>query len=173
MMKLPREVREENPLALVAPWSNAVGSLEDPAILDSVLSSLHSALPKGAGLPQGDTIFSLGLGALFARQIWTRGGERSDANASAALHDAVTRDPSCPGLTHLARAVVGLTLCARWDATLAPVDEQLYRNLRKLVDGADPDATFWADYIGAVAAVLATIVPCWPRTKHRIEQAIR
>ncbi len=171
MVKLPRNVREENPLGLISP-SACSRQQEDASILTSVLSSLRSALPGGIDLSRAKTIFTLGLDTLFARQIWARMGERGEANASAALHDAVARDPSCPGMTHLARAVVGLTLCARWDATLGPVDGPLYLGLRKLADGADPDTSFWADYVGAVAATLATIVPCWPRTTERIGEAI-
>ena len=174
MMKLPRAIREQNPLELITALESpsAVGR-EDPRILESVLSSLLSALPEGVDLSRVNTVFSLGLGALFARQIWVRAGERSDANASAVLHDAVARDPSCPGLTHLARAVVGLTLCARWDTSLAPVDEQLYHSLRALVVAADAEAEFWAEYIGAVADVLATLIPAWPRTKDRVPRAIQ
>ncbi|KAH8884523.1 hypothetical protein GQ53DRAFT_810856 [Thozetella sp. PMI_491] len=173
MMKLDRALREENPLTLILPPPPWVANQEDAATLRSIVSSLRSALPKSVDFSATNTIFTLGLESVFARQIWARTGERPDANASAVLHEAITRDPSCPGLTHLARAVLGLTLCARWDSTLGPVDEPLYQRLRDLANTSDSDTSVWADYIGVTSATLASVVPCWPRTADRIGRTIR
>lgn len=171
MMKLPREIREGNPISLMSmPLATSpIMHAEDQEALQAVVSTLQAAVPATEAL----SIFTLGLELLFARQIWAGAGEDGDANASACLHNLVTRDPSCPGLTHLARAVLGLTLCARWGTNLAPIDQQMRRSLRQLVNGADEDANFWIDYIGAVAAVMATVIPTWPRTTQRIRDAIK
>lgn len=172
VMKLPRAIRESNPLGLIGvplPMSGSTSLGDEAAVVQSVVTTLQMALPPTEAL----TVFSIGTAPLFARQIWVNSGEDGDANASAALHDVVTRDPSCPGLTHLARAVLGLTLCARWGSSLGPIDQQLRSSLRALLDAADADAAFWADYIGAVAAVMTSVVPAWPRAAKRLEEAIR
>lgn len=171
MMKLPRQVREGNPLNLIGVSlpTNFQTSPDSQESLQAVVTTLKAALPATTPL----NIFTLGLEFLFARQIWTGAGQDGDANASTCLHDLVTRDLSCPGLTHLARAVLGLTLCARWGSSLGPLDQQLHSSLRKLLDSADESAYFWAEYIGAVAAVIATVVPACPRTAERIGKAIK
>ena len=161
MMKLPRDIRESNPLDLVGfPLSVAphVSSIQDET-LQAVSASLRSALPQ----TEAPTVFSLGLGPLFSGLIWSGSGEGRDTNASAALHEVITKHPDHPGLTHLTRAVLGLTLCARWGSSLGPIDQQLRDNLQRLVDSADEHASFWAEYTGAVASVLTSAIPSWPR----------
>lgn len=175
MMSLPREIRESNPLTLseaAMEGSVALAQVKQLATIQQVVDTLQSALPPGLDLPLTTTIFGLQLGALYTNQIWTGLGEDADTNASAALHNAVNC-PDAPGLTHLSRAVLGLTLCARWGAGLGPIDHQLNQNLRVLVDSADPDTSFWADYTGAVTAALAMLVRTWPKTQHAIGDNIR
>ncbi|KAK3337231.1 Ppx/GppA phosphatase family-domain-containing protein [Cercophora scortea] len=176
MMKLPRKIRESNPLASIhaseAP-STASAQGQQAEVQEAVLKTLLSAFPANLGFAGTTTIFGLDLGPLYASHIWDRTGQDSEANAAAALHDAVTRSPGSPGLTHLARAVLGLTLCARWGANLAPIDQRLHQNLRALVDAADPDATFWADYMGAVTAALTRLVTTWPRNQGVVDDHIR
>jgi retrograde regulation protein 2 len=137
-----------------------------------VVECLSCAVPLGVR-EEVATIFSHGLALEFVRQIWAHAGEDGDANAAHALHDAVTREPSCPGLTHQARAVLGLTACARWGGGLGPADRTLRDNLRMLVEARDPRASFWAEYIGVAAAVMATLVPARPRSPDAIAGMIR
>ncbi|KAK4202238.1 putative retrograde regulation protein [Triangularia verruculosa] len=173
MMMLPREIRDSNPLSLPddVGSSFASGQKPDGATLNEVLSTLHSAFPSTFELTSVANVFGLQLGALYASHIWGRMGESDAANASSALHDAINH-PDTPGLTHLARAVLGVTLCARWGANLGPIDQQLHRNLRELIDNADPAAAFWADYTGAVTAALAMVIPAWPRSSGDIKDKI-
>ncbi|KAK3943660.1 putative retrograde regulation protein [Diplogelasinospora grovesii] len=176
MMKLPYAIRESNPLALlVAPIAPSLASAhgEQTTQMHLVLDTLISALPDDAPSSRTATVFGQQLGPLFACHIWARTGQDADLNASAALHDAVTGYPGYPGLTHFGRAVLGLTLCARWGAGLGPIDHQLHRNLRELVDRTDSNASFWADYIGAVAAALARVVTAWPVSPDAIKDTIR
>ncbi|KAL1874399.1 hypothetical protein VTK73DRAFT_372 [Phialemonium thermophilum] len=173
MMKLPRELRESNPLDLIGvPCSAAGGAnsgLEDS--LQSVMLTLRSALPHANIL----SVFTLGLGPVFTRKLWDGIGNESGINASVSLHEAVRQDPGCPGLTHLARAILGLTLCARWAPTskLLPLDRQIRDGFRRLAGTTDLQASFWAHYIGAVAAVMTTVVPAWPRSPRRVIEAIK
>jgi len=175
MMMLPREIRESNPLSHLHTHTEPLLSLKystENSVLHDVMDAISSALPENVDhAPM--TVFSLHLGALYTSQVWTHVGDDADANASASLHDAISHNPGCPGLTHLARAVLGLTRCARWGAYLGPADQQLYQSLRTLVTRADPRALFWIDYIGAITAVLASVVTCWPRNQGAIQNTIR
>ncbi|KAJ0313866.1 retrograde regulation protein 2 [Colletotrichum fioriniae] len=180
LMKLPKSVRESNPLEALAGFpiqgheeSGGAGSGGDLAVAQAILRTLYGAVPKNVDVSRTPTVFSLGLGPLFARQVWIHQGEDDDANASYALHEAVTRDPSAPGLTHLARAVLGLTVCARWGSNLGPIDAQLYGNLRGLVAEAKLESVFWAEYLGAVAAVMVDLVPAWPTSVEELESTLR
>ena len=147
MVRLPQEIRESDPLDCLQP----------EASLQGIVDLLSSALPADYSGPK--TVFGLGLGRLFASKIWSHAGDDAFANASAALHNAITEHPDCPGLSHAARAIMALTLCARWGGSVTPADEQLLTNLRALADTVHPDAVFWAGYIGAVAGVLAKLAP--------------
>ncbi|OHE93628.1 Ppx/GppA phosphatase [Colletotrichum orchidophilum] len=178
LMKLPKSVRESNPLEALAGFpiqapeeNGATGG--DLAVAQAILRTLYGAVPKNVDVSRTPTVFSLGLGPLFARQVWIHQGEDDDANASYALHEAVTRDPSAPGLTHLARAVLGLTVCARWGSNLGPIDAQLYENLRGLVAEAKSESVFWAEYLGAVAAIMVDLVPAWPQSVEELESTLR
>ncbi|KAH6650640.1 Ppx/GppA phosphatase family-domain-containing protein [Chaetomium tenue] len=174
MMSLPPDIRESNPLTQ---FGDIMGNPE-PSIMDSdlasvadVLDALRSAFPPSLNLATTTTVFSLQLGTLYAHQIWAQLGCEAEKNASTTLHNAISC-PDQPGLTHLARAVLGVTTCARWGASLAPIDEHLYKSLRALMDAADPDATFWADYTGAVTAAMAALVKNWPKTQRAIQDKI-
>jgi retrograde regulation protein 2 len=175
MMTLPPEIRDSNPLTYRGDdVGNSVPSVPDAdsASVQDVLEVLRSAVPSTLALTATPTVFGLQLGAHYVRQIWTRLGDDADTNASAVLHNAVSC-PDQPGLTHLARAVLGVTLCARWGATLAPIDVQLHHNLRALIEAADPDAVFWADYIGAVTAAMTMFIRSWPKAHRAIRDTVR
>ncbi|KAI6087095.1 Ppx/GppA phosphatase [Hypoxylon rubiginosum] len=163
-MKLPKAMREENPLPLLHQVSDKVELDVLQSVIDVVQSSLHPGVDR-SNIP---TVFSLGLGSLFVNSIWTRFGESGDANAAFELHQATTRDPSTPSFTHLARAILGLTLCNRWGAGLGPIDKILYANLQELVARANPDAYFLTEYIGAVARLIAMVCPTKPNTPDKL-----
>jgi len=174
MMKLPRHIRESNPLFQIYDPPTSLVAEEPVTIrLQAVVLKLLSALPKNIDSNNLTTIFKFHQGHLYASQIWEGMGNDSDTNAAAALHDAITRDSGCPGLTHLARAIYGLTLCARWGGGIGSIDQQLYQNLQSLVEASNPDATFWAAYVGAVAAALAWLVPAMPKGNGGIDDLVR
>ncbi|KAM0329845.1 hypothetical protein ACHAQA_004010 [Verticillium albo-atrum] len=167
-MKLPKTVRESNPLEVLA----GVSSQDLPVAL-AVLETLRSAVPQSVDIAEIPSIFSLGLELLFVRQIWIHQGKDDDTNASNALHEAITRDSGAPGLTHIARSILALAVCSRWGGSLGPVDTELHRNLKRLVGDIHVDAHFWADYLGAVAAVIADIIPAWPTSPDAIASDLR
>ncbi|KAI1419271.1 Ppx/GppA phosphatase [Xylaria sp. FL1777] len=166
-MKLPISVREASPLPLLHHGKNT-----SPAALDAVIKMIQSALPSSMDYSNIPTVLTLGLGPLFASEIWLRSGEPSESNASFQLHQSLDRDPSVPGFTHLARSVLGLTLCFRWGATLGPIDQQLFIGLQKLVRQESPEAIFWAEYIGGVAHLLSQLYPRMPEDEEQLEKAV-
>ncbi|KAI0543120.1 Ppx/GppA phosphatase [Xylaria digitata] len=167
-MKLPLAIREASPLPLLH-HGNAV----NPVALDAVINLIQSALPSSMDHSNTPTVLSLGLGPLFASEIWSRSGEPSEANASFQLHQSLERDPSVPGFTHLARSVLGLTLCFRWGATLGPIHQQFFIGLRKIVCQVSPEAIFWAEYIGEIARLLSQLCPRMPESQKQLENTVR
>ncbi|KAI1493737.1 Ppx/GppA phosphatase [Biscogniauxia mediterranea] len=169
LLKLPKTVREANPLQLLyQPNSNMTAE-----ILQSVASTIQCSLPIEVQLFNVPTVFTSGLGHLFASRIWACMGESSDANAASEIHHALVRDPSAPGFTHFTRSLLGLTLCHRWGANLGPIDQQLHTNIRRLVNKENEEAVFWAEYIGAIASLLADVCPIVPKTPNRLASTIQ
>ncbi|KAI1744272.1 Ppx/GppA phosphatase [Xylaria scruposa] len=166
-MKLPLTIRESSPLPLLHHDINT-----GPIALDTVIRLIESSLPSSIDHSNAPTVFSLGLGPLFASEIWSGSGEPSEANASFQLHRSIAQDPSVPGFTHLARAVLGLTLCFRWGATLGPIDEQLFVGLKKLVSQTSSEGVFWAEYIGEVARLISQLCPRPPESPKQLESII-
>lgn len=170
LMKLPSALRESDPLAALAAASHRA---DDIPIVEAVLKVLRDAVPERPGTSSLPTVLSLGLGPLFYSMIWDRMGEDAASNAAFSLHNAVTRDPSAPGLTHLARAVLGVTAAARWGGSLGPLDAELHSRLKALLDRAHGEAHFWAEYIGTVAGAMATFIPARPKTVEDVTKVIR
>ncbi|RFU73488.1 retrograde regulation 2 [Trichoderma arundinaceum] len=167
MMKLPREVRESNPLDVLANVQDS-----EKEVFDVILDKLLQSLPANLAHTHIPTIFNIGSGLLFVREIWNRHGHDADSNTSFAVHDAISRDTDCPGLTHLVRALLGLGIAARWGGSLGPLDAQLHRGLQGIVDDRGADSSFWAQYLGAVASVLATVFPIMPKQAGQVISAI-
>ncbi|KAF5017954.1 hypothetical protein F66182_10083 [Fusarium sp. NRRL 66182] len=167
MMKLPLEIRECNPLHVLA----SVTAEEEP-VLNAVVKILKGALPDEIDFSTMPTVLADGLDVLFARDIWTRQGYDADSNSSFALHHAITRDAEAPGLSHTGRALLALSNSARWGGHLSPLDKQLHQSLSALLESQNADASFWASYIGAVAGIIATALPTSPKTAEEVEKAI-
>ncbi|KJR82586.1 retrograde regulation protein 2 [Sporothrix schenckii 1099-18] len=195
MMRLPATLREADPLsvhvetaATSSSYSRGRTGDDVVAAIQSTAEALLSALPP---LPSSSSSSSPSpaqpswaplrpLLPLFATHIWERTGADSSANAAFVLHDAVVRNPGMPGLTHQARAILAVSLWARWGGGVAPTDTPLLDGLRQLLDrpsggggsssssssrsGTDDDGDlmFWAEYMGGVAAVLALVFPAGP-----------
>ena len=157
LMKLPKEVRECNPLEVLA---DVNASLKPP--IDAVLQALHTSLPHGPEFSKIPTVFNRGLGSLFVREAWKRHGYDEDTNASFVIHDAICRDSNSPGLTHLSRAILAAALSTRWGGNLGPSDAVLLKGLGGILERHHPQTAFWAKYTGAVAALVATLFPVLP-----------
>ncbi|GAP90295.2 putative retrograde regulation protein [Rosellinia necatrix] len=167
-LKLPVSIRESSPLPLLHHDNTT-----DTAAFDLVIKMIKSALPSSIDSSNVPTVFSLGLGPLFATEIWLGSGEPSEANASFQLHRSLSRDHGAAGFTHLARSILGLTLCFRWGATLGPIDQQLFVGLQKLVLRESPEAIFWAEYIGEVARLISQLYPQAPESHKQFESTVK
>lgn len=168
-MKLPKAMREESPLPLLYQASSKM----KPEAVQAVMDILQASLPDDHDFSHIPTVFTLGLGPLFASNIWARAGEPSEANAAYELHQAVYRDPSAPGFSHIARAVLALTLCSRWGAGVGPTDKLLHTNLQKLINRSNPEANFWAEYIGTIASLLTLFCSAEPNTADRLRKTVK
>ncbi|KAL2258243.1 hypothetical protein VTK26DRAFT_8530 [Humicola hyalothermophila] len=115
MMILPTDFRESNPFAaheVAVDGPVALPSPRQSASLQGILDTILTAFPPDLDLASTATIFGFQLGTLYASRIWSHLGDDPDTNAAAAIHEA-SSCPDAPGLTHLTRAVLGVTLCAR------------------------------------------------------------
>lgn len=161
---------------------------------ESLTATLVEALPESLVADGSATVFSLGLAPLFVDSLlWSgtsTGSSADDAEtASSALHHTLGRDPGAPGLGHLERAVLAVTLVARWGGSVCLPDRPLLEKLRAVVVGRSSSNTrirrrpsrgsdgeskgsgsasasaslFWADYIGAAAAAVARVTAAYPR----------
>ncbi|KAL8350412.1 hypothetical protein RB598_005630 [Gaeumannomyces tritici] len=199
MMVLPESLRESNPLQLLSrqndkgagsnpesPLSAGFFGLATGPVAEALTATLIEALPESlADGPGCANVFSLGLGALFMESLWSGASGSSgddDESASSALHQTLGRDPGAPGLGHLERAVLAVTLVSRWGGSVCATDKPLLEQLRAVVSstqirpgradgsggqrkgsGSASASLFWADYIGAAAAVVAKVTATYPR----------
>lgn len=159
-MKLPRSSRESNPLHLLP------GSLEprSDASVEAIISILSKSLPTS--IPSQ---FSAELQQYIVRNTWINMGASDDANSAKALHSPISGPTAgLPGLTHETRALISLTMCARWGTDLGPIDRILYNNLRRLIGSL----SFWCDYVGTMARLLASILPVYPTGEELLRRMV-
>lgn len=93
----------------------------------------------------------------FFKSAYTYQGLGDDSNSAYSLHHSISGSISdLPGLTHELRALIALTLLARWNADLGPMDQHLQKQLQLLVGEA---MTWWCQYVGAALRFVATLYP--------------
>lgn len=161
-MKLPPSSRESSPFGI---FPGDFKSRSDASI-NAVVSIVSKSLPDAS-----PSIFSFTLKQYIVRNIWVNVGTSDEANSTRALHSPISGQiAGLPGLTHEIRAVISLIMCARWGTDLGPSDKLLYNNLRRLIGST---LSFWCDYIGTVARLLAIILATCPTDKEILEQTIR
>jgi retrograde regulation protein 2 len=149
-MKLPPDLRESHPAPLLPG-----GQSSDHGLVHAVVDKITSALP--AGYP---SIFSAELLHYIARNTWIDMGDPADANSAKALHNPISGLlAGLPGLDHQLRAILALTMCARWGTDIGPTDRILYNNLRALIG---PERSWWCEYIGTISGLLANVIPVFP-----------
>ncbi|KAH7364870.1 putative retrograde regulation protein 2 [Rhexocercosporidium sp. MPI-PUGE-AT-0058] len=160
-MKLPPAIRESNPLVLLPG-----GALnQDPNVLDGIVQTMVTGMPEGY-----PAIISSEILHFVARNTWQTMGDPDGANSAKALHNPITGMlAGLPGMTHEIRAVIALTMSARWGNDLGRVDRGVHNNLRALVGH---ETGWWCDYIGTLARFLATIMPALPASEKELEDTV-
>ncbi|PPJ59427.1 hypothetical protein CBER1_02419 [Cercospora berteroae] len=154
----PTEIKAELPLVVATrPFANTDSSKKLVAILES-------AFPAGSTPGAADdykSIFIPGLLEAFANLIYYHSSHSKDLQASAALRSTTAGVlASVHGITHEARTLIALLLCARWGRSIPPSDEIFKRNLEQLIES--PWTLWWINYLGAVASLMASIYPAGP-----------
>jgi retrograde regulation protein 2 len=155
-MKLPTKVREANPFTLLQEPVPGTGP-------ESVVASLSSALTPGY-----PSIISPHILHFVACSTWQEMGDPDIVSAKALRNPISGVLAGLPGMTHEQRAILGLIMCARWGSDLGLADKQLADNLQALIGH---ELSWWCRYIGALARLLATVIPIFP-TKETIEESI-
>jgi len=149
-MKLPTDVRECHPAPLLPGGQSSERGLVH-AIVDKIISTLPMGYPP---------IFSANLLHYIARNIWIDMGDPADANSAKALHNSISGPlAGLPGLDHQLQAILALIMCSRWGTDIGPIDKILYDQLRALIG---PEMSWWCEYIGTTAGLLAYVIPVFP-----------
>ncbi|KAF3939779.1 hypothetical protein ABW19_dt0210478 [Dactylella cylindrospora] len=141
--KLSPEVRSKNPLTVsTEPYK--------PPSSSTILNLINDAPP-----PSTPEVFWLEITPAIAN-LWTyHAGTPKESRATAGLHFTTTGAlASTHGLTHKERALLGLTLCARWGGEIA--ETTFKERLEKLVGD---EMAWWARYVGAVAQAIGMVFP--------------
>lgn len=160
-LKLPPLVQERNPLRVL---SEDVG-FESGASVDEIVNLFSKCLPDAC-----PAVFDADLLRYVVCNIWKHLGISDDANSATALQNPISGSLShfsC--LTHEVKAIIALTMCARWGTNLAPTHKTLFNNLRRLVGDT---VSFVSDYLGTLARLLALVSPTCPASPDLLMKTI-
>lgn len=159
-MALPPDIRQQSPLSHLGDPSSPSHEKIAKEIVNILISALPNHLPG---------VFTRDLLHCFGKLLWTDMGNTPEVNSARALHDPISY-ASVLGFAHQVRAVLSLTLCARWGNDLGPVDQVLYGNLRTLIG---PDLSWWCDYIGKLLNLMATVIPTYPTSVEEMKTILQ
>lgn len=154
-ISLSAEIRAANPLtAATRPFDTAASS-------QGIRDLLVSALPPGttsAAVDDYKSTFTADLLEAFAGLMYSHSSHSKDLQASAALRSTTSGIlAGVHGVLHESRALLALLLCARWGGSVPPSDEPFKQRLEQLIES--PWTLWWINYLGAVAALLASVYP--------------
>lgn len=126
-----------------------------------VVALLQSAFPKDLSKVSVDdptSVFTPDLLEAFANLIYYHSSHSKDLQATAALRSTTSGLlAGVHGTLHESRTLIALLLCARWGGSVPPSDDHFKRSLEQLVDS--PWTLWWINYVGAVAALIASVYP--------------
>lgn len=152
---LPANIKAELPLVIA---TRPMSMQEDPApLVDLLEAAVPQAATQGA-LDDYKSVFTRELMEAFANLIHYHSSHSKDLQATAALRSTTSGVlAGVHGVLHESRALIGLLLCARWGGGIPPSDEPFKRSLEQLVES--PWTLWWINYLGAVAALIASVYP--------------
>lgn len=159
---LSSEAKAQLPLVM------ATRPFVQPTVSNALVRMLESAFPVGSTSGAVDdykSVFIPDLLESFANLIYYHSSHSKDLQPSAALRCTTAGIlAGVHGITHEARTLIALLLCARWGGSIPPSDEAFKHNLEQLVES--PWILWWINYLGAVASLIANIYPAGPREDH-------
>lgn len=141
----------------IDPLSAATGGFGTPSAVE-LAELLWSGLP-------GENHFDRSLPSTFTRTLVCAVADMmymhltmpKETRSLSALHAPLTGVlASAHGISHADRALLALTLCARWNGDLPPPHANLQARLRAILTNQE---VFWANYLGALAGLVGTIYP--------------
>ncbi|MCJ1351370.1 MAG: hypothetical protein MMC33_001354 [Icmadophila ericetorum] len=153
---LPATIRGQHPLvAATKPFAPQNVEALVPILRAALppFKTPNSAFPFSNFLREGNDAFLLSIIHLLNYHAPLP----KDIRAAAALRSTTTGIlASAHGLSHEARALLGMVLCERWGAELAPTDITFQLKLQELIGTKD---AWWAKYVGRAARGIGESYP--------------
>lgn len=151
---LPREIRAQDPLIIATrPYA--------PLLADKYLQLLKSAIPDDLV----NDITYRRIAPALCNLAFVHASYPKELQPTAALHVATSGIiAGCHGLSHRARALIGIALCNRWGGDIPDVEENYMRSLEDIVlrDGNKLERRriiWWTKYIGTIMYVICGVHP--------------
>lgn len=151
---LPREIRSQDPLIIASrPYAPLLG--------EKYLELLRTAIPSH-DIP---SIVFKRIAPALCNLAFAHASYPKELQPTAALHVATSGIiAGCHGLSHRARALIGIALCNRWGGDIPEIEEQYMRSLEEIVL-RDTDKferkriVWWTKYIGTIMFVICGVHP--------------
>lgn len=160
---LSQEVRDQHPLVV------ATEPFDSPRSSRAIAELLQMAFPPGptdAALDDFKKVFSPETLDAFANLMYYHSSHSKDLQASSALRTTTSGVlAGVHGVFHEDRTLIALLLSNRYGGDVPPSDEQFKQNLEQLVDSSW--TLWWINYVGAVAALLASVYPAGVADRNR------
>ncbi|QLL33086.1 hypothetical protein HG536_0D06090 [Torulaspora globosa] len=151
---LPREIRAQDPLIIATrPYA--------PLLAEKYLQLLKSAIPEDL---INDITYKR-IAPALCNLAFVHASYPKELQPTAALHVATSGIiAGCHGLSHRARALIGIALCNRWGGDIPDVEENYMRSLEEIVlrDGNKLERRriiWWTKYIGTIMYVICGVHP--------------
>lgn len=151
---LPREIRAQDPLIIATrPYA--------PLLTDKYLQLLKTAIPEKL-VPD---ITYKRIAPALCNLAFVHASYPKELQPTAALHVATSGIiAGCHGLSHRARALIGIALCNRWGGDIPDSEEAYLRSLEEIVlrDGNKLERkriVWWTKYIGTIMYVICGVHP--------------
>ncbi|EME42322.1 hypothetical protein DOTSEDRAFT_89751 [Dothistroma septosporum NZE10] len=157
------EVRAQYPLVVA---TQPIASHSSAPLVRLLRASLPQTPATGA-VDDYKSIFVPELLEAFANLIYHHSSHSKDLQASAALRTTTSGVlAGVHGITHEARTLIALLLCARWGGSIPPCDGPFKRTLEQLVDSSW--TLWWINYLGAVASLISGVHPAGVKDADRL-----
>ncbi|CCE61678.1 hypothetical protein TPHA_0A06050 [Tetrapisispora phaffii CBS 4417] len=151
---LPREIRCQDPLIIsTRPYA--------PLLASKYLQLLRTAIPAH-NIP--DIVYKR-IAPALCNLAFVHSSYPKELQPTAALHIATTGIiAGCHGLSHRARALIGIALCNRWGGDIPEVEEKYMKSLEEVVlrdtnKQQRKRIILWTKYIGAIMFVICGVHP--------------